>query len=58
MHIAGKSNGPADTLSRMHQKDEDEITKLTQLISLDAFLNVFETGNLGTVEHKVVEAQE
>jgi hypothetical protein len=27
LHIAGKSNGPADALSRMHQKDEDETPK-------------------------------
>jgi len=24
VHIPGKSNGPADALSRMHQKDEDK----------------------------------
>ena len=29
VHIASKSNGPADALSRMHQKDEDEAPKLT-----------------------------
>jgi hypothetical protein len=44
-------------LSRMHQKDEDEATKLTPLISPDAFLNVFEAGDPGIVEHKVMEAQ-
>jgi len=33
VHIAGKSNGPADALSRMHQKDEDKTPKLTPLIS-------------------------
>jgi len=57
VHIAGKSNGPADVLSRMHQKDEDETPKLMSLISPDAFLNVFEAGNPGTVEHEVMEAQ-
>ena len=57
IHIAGKSNGPADALSRMHQKGEDEIPKLTPLISPDAFLNVFEAGDPGTVEYEVVEAQ-
>jgi hypothetical protein len=57
IHIAGKSNGPADALSRMHQKDEDETPKLTPLISPDAFLNVFEAGDPGTVEHKIMEAQ-
>jgi hypothetical protein len=57
VHIAGKSNRPMDTLSRMHQKEEDKTPKLTPLIPPDAFLNVFEAGNLGTVEHEVVEAQ-
>jgi hypothetical protein len=58
MHIAGKSNGPADALLRMHQKEEDKMPKLTLLISPDAFLNIFEAGDPGTVEHEVVEAQE
>jgi hypothetical protein len=57
IHIAGKSNGPADGLSRMHQKDEDEVMKLTLLISPDMFLNVFEAGDPGIVEHEVMEAQ-
>jgi hypothetical protein len=57
IHIAGKNNGPADTLSRMHQKDENETPKLTPLISPDAFLNVFEAGDPGTVEYEVMEAQ-
>jgi len=34
VHITGKSNSPSDTLLRMHQEDEDKITKLTPLISL------------------------
>jgi len=41
----------------MHQRDKDKTPKLTPLISLDAFLNVFKAGDLGTVEHKVIEAQ-
>jgi hypothetical protein len=57
VHITGKSNRPADTLSRMHQKDKDETMKLTPLISPDAFLNVFEAGDPGIVEHEVMEAQ-
>jgi hypothetical protein len=32
--------------------------KLTPLISPDTFLNIFEAGGPGTVEHKIVEAQE
>ena len=47
-----------DALSRMHQGEGCEESKLTPLISLDAFLNVFEAGNLKTVEHKVIEAQQ
>ena len=58
VHIPGKWNGPADALSRMHQGEEQEEPKLTPLISPDAFLNVFEAGDLGTVEHEVVEAQQ
>ena len=58
IHIAGKSNGPADALSRMHQKDEKEEPKLTLLLPADAFLNVFEVGDPGTLEHEVREAQQ
>jgi hypothetical protein len=57
VHIVGKTNGPADALSRIHQKDKDEMPKLTPLISPDAFLNIFEAGDLGMVEHEVMEAQ-
>jgi hypothetical protein len=57
IHIAGKSNGLADALSRMHQKGKDKMPKLTLLISPDAFQNVFEAGDLGTVEYEVTEAQ-
>jgi hypothetical protein len=55
VHISGKHNGPADALSRMHQKNEGEELKLTPLISPDAFLNVFEVRDPGTVEYKIVE---
>ncbi len=58
VHIAGKANGPADTLSRMEEEGEREETKLTPLISADTFLNVFEVGDPGTIENKVVEAQQ
>jgi hypothetical protein len=57
VHIARKSNGLVDALSRMHQEEQDKTPKLTPLISPDTFLNVFEAGDPGTVEHKVVEAQ-
>jgi len=58
VHIPGKRNGPADALSRMHQEEEREESKLTPLIPPDTFLNIFEAGDPGTVEHKVVEAQQ
>jgi hypothetical protein len=56
VHITGKSNGPVDALSRMHQKDEKEEPKLTPLLPADAFLNVFEAEDPGTLEHEVMEA--
>jgi len=58
VHIPGKANGPADVLSRMDEEGEREETKLTPLISSDTFLNVFEVGDLGTIENKVIEAQQ
>jgi len=58
IHIAGKSNGPADALSRMHQKDEKEEPKLTLLLPADAFLNIFKAGDPETLEHEVMEAQQ
>jgi len=53
VHVQGKDNGPADTLSRMHQNTEEK-PKLTPLISPDAFLNIFEAGDPGTLEHDVI----
>ncbi len=58
VHIAGKANGPADTLSRMDEEGERKETKLTPLISSDTFLNVFEVGDPGMIENEVVEAQQ
>jgi len=58
IHIPGKWNGPVDALSRMHQEEEWEESKLTPLIPPDAFLNIFEAGDPGMVEHEVTEAQQ
>ena len=58
VHIPGKRNGPADALSRMHQEEAQEESKLTPLIPLKAFINVFKAGDPGTVEHEVMEAQQ
>jgi len=58
VHILGKWNSPADALSRMHQEEDQEESKLTPLIPPDAFLNVFKAGDPRTVEYKVIEAQQ
>ena len=58
VHIPGKNNGPADALSRMHQDEERKEPRLTSLLPPDTFLNVFEAGDLGTLEHDTVTAQQ
>src|SRR6266853_1650275 len=58
VHIAGTANGPADTLSRMDEGEEQREERLTPLISSDAFLNVFEAGDPGTIENEVIEVQQ
>ena len=57
VHIPGKRNGPADALSRMHQDEDREESKLTPLIPPEAFINVFEAGDPGMVEYEVEQAQ-
>jgi len=42
----------------MHQDEEREEPKMTALLPPDAFLNVFEAGNPGTIEHDMVSAQQ
>jgi len=42
----------------MHQEEEQEETKLTPLIQPDAFLNIFEAGNPGTIEDEVIKVQQ
>jgi RNase H-like domain found in reverse transcriptase/Integrase zinc binding domain len=58
VHVPGKENSPANALSRMHQQDEPSEPKLTSLISPDTFLNVFSPGDPGTLEYKVIQAQQ
>jgi hypothetical protein len=58
VHVPEKDNGPVDALSRMHQNKECEEPKLTSLLPPDTFLNVFEAGNPGTLEHDTVTAQQ
>src|SRR5713101_8101587 len=57
VHIPGKTNGPADALSRMDQEEENREPKLTPLISSDAFLNIFEAGDPRMLEDEVVQTQ-
>jgi hypothetical protein len=42
----------------MHQGEEQEEPKMTSLLPPDAFLNVFEAGDPGTIEHDVVATQQ
>ena len=58
VHIARKTNGPVDALSRMDQEEENREPKLTPLISLDAFLNIFKAGDPGILEDEVVQTQQ
>jgi hypothetical protein len=58
VHVPGKDNGPADALSRMHQDEEREEPRMTSLLPPDAFLNIFEAGDPGTVEHNMVTTQQ
>jgi hypothetical protein len=45
-HILGKSNNPADALSRLEKEDEGE-PELTSLIDPSAFINVFRSRRPG-----------
>jgi hypothetical protein len=59
VHIVGKANGPADALSRMHQKgDVKEGEKIMALIPLDTFLNVFQAEDPSTLEYEVMQSQQ
>ena len=44
-------------MSRPSRENIEEDDKLTSLIPPDAFINVFEASNSGTIEHDVIEAQ-
>jgi hypothetical protein len=58
VYVAGKENGLADALLRMHQDDNEKEAKLTPLISPDAFINVFKAGDPGTIEYDVIQGQQ
>jgi len=42
----------------MHQDEEHEEPRLTSLLPPDTFLNVFEAGDPGTLEHDTVTTQQ
>ena len=56
--MPGKANGPADALSRKDQPEEEEKEKNTALIPPAAFINLFQAGDPGTLEHDVVKVQQ
>jgi len=58
VHIPGKANGPADALSRKDQPEEEEKEKNTALIPPEAFINLFQAGDPGTLEHDIVKVQQ
>ena len=58
MHIAGKTNTPADTLSRPNGLEHQEPVKEVALIPQEAFLNLFEAGSDGSVEADIVKGQQ
>jgi hypothetical protein len=57
VHIAGKTNTPADALSRPNGLEHQEPVKEVALIPQEAFLNLFEAGSDGSVEADIVESQ-
>jgi len=57
VHVLGKANGPANALSRKDQPEEEEKEKTTSLIPPEAFINLFQAGNPGTLEHDIAQGQ-
>ncbi len=58
IHIAGKTNTPADALSRPNGQDIQESTKETSLIPLEAFLQIFGLDLDNSLESRIVEGQQ
>jgi len=57
VHIARKTNTPADALSCPNGLKHQEPVKEVTLIPQEAFLNLFEAGSDGSVEADIVESQ-
>jgi len=58
IHIAGKTNTPADTLSRPPGADVVEDSHEMALLPSELFLNVFRADSDGSLEHQIVLAQQ
>ncbi len=57
VHIAGKTNTPADTLSRPPGMDIVEDSQKVALLPPELFLNVFGANSDGLLEHQIVLTQ-
>jgi len=57
IHIAGKVNTPADTLSRPPRADVTEDSQEMALLPPALFLNVFSADSNGSLEHQIVLTQ-
>jgi hypothetical protein len=58
VHILGKSNIPADALSRPNGEDVQKDEKQVALILPEAFICVFDADSEGSLESRVVQAQQ
>jgi len=56
VHITGKTNTPADTLSHPNGLKHQEPVKEVMLIPQEVFLNLFEVGSDGWVEADIVKS--
>ncbi len=57
VHISGKTNTPADTLSWPNGQDIQESTKEMSLIPLEAFLRIFGPDSDDSLESRIVDGQ-
>ena len=57
VHIPGKTNTPADALSRPNGQDVQESTKEMLLIPPEAFLRIFRPDSDGSLESWIVDRQ-
>jgi hypothetical protein len=57
IHIQGKNNTPADTLSRLNEDDCQQEERKITLLPLETFLNLANTGNKDSLEYLLVQEQ-